>query len=59
MKYNIEKRKKQTYIPKICSIFVLTTECMFGIIQLQEQMFANIVSLEGQGNSDENTEESI
>ena len=27
--------KKQTYIPKICSIFNLTEECMFDIIQAE------------------------
>lgn len=31
--YSIAKYKKQTYIPKICSIFDLTSEYMFDIIQ--------------------------
>lgn len=31
--YSIAKNKKQTYIPKICSILSLTSECMFDIIQ--------------------------
>ena len=31
--YSIAKNKKQTYIPKICSIFDLTLEYMFDIIQ--------------------------
>lgn len=33
--YSIAKIKKQTYIPKICSIFGLTSEYMFDIIQTQ------------------------
>ena len=42
--YSIAKSKKQTYIPKICSIFNLTEECMFDIIQAErtnvpEQIF--------------------
>lgn len=42
--YSIAKNKKQTYIPKICSIFNLTEECMFDIIQAErtnvpEQIF--------------------
>ena len=28
-----EKNKKQTYIPKICSTFLLTNKCLFDIIQ--------------------------
>ena len=31
--YSIAKIKKQTYIQKICSIFDLTSEYMFDIIQ--------------------------
>jgi len=42
--YSIAKSKKQTYIPKICSIFGLTLEYMFGIMQTErtnvpEQIF--------------------
>ena len=42
--YSIAKSKKQTYIPKRCSIFNLTEECTFDIIQAErtnvpEQIF--------------------
>ena len=42
--YSIAKSKKQTYIPKICSIFDLTSEYMFDIIRAErtnvpEQIF--------------------
>ena len=42
--YSIAKNKKQTYIPKICSILNLTEEYMFDIIQAErtnvpEQIF--------------------
>ena len=41
---NFERLQKQTYIPKICSIFNLTEECTFDIIQAErtnvpEQIF--------------------
>ena len=42
--HNTSKNKKQTYIPKICSIFVLTNACScIIVISDTEQMFRKVV----------------